>query len=233
MTLDPQQITAQQLQDPSLTPDDLGIIAYLRPDLWNAIVVLPHCPQGLAQWIYDQRSERAAASTPVASAPATGAPGPDVPVAGAPTPSASSAGTSPAIKTMRLVTLGYIFVVIAMFLPIHRWDSYFGTDTEWFVALLATPLIVYFLLCGVGAGLAIGGITRKNPKLQLGAAIMAILNGGFGLFVAFLFINEFGVAGTHCAGLGLYVLAVAGLLMIVGSIFFLVKGRQKGVQTAG
>ncbi|MFY9262650.1 MAG: hypothetical protein WBH82_06825 [Arcanobacterium sp.] len=67
MNYDPHMITANELFDPSVEANDLGNIAYVRPDLWDAILTHPKCHPGLADWIKNQQV--AAAQQPNAHMP--------------------------------------------------------------------------------------------------------------------------------------------------------------------
>ncbi len=57
VAMDPSTVSAADLQNPQISPADLGLLAQYRRDLWPAILSHPQCYPALGQWIQQQMSQ--------------------------------------------------------------------------------------------------------------------------------------------------------------------------------
>lgn len=63
---DPASYTAEELTDPSIDPEVLRHITFVRPDLWDAVLAHPNCYRELAAHIHQQRGEQPQTYSPPA-----------------------------------------------------------------------------------------------------------------------------------------------------------------------
>ena len=68
MAYDPKTITAENMQDPQITAQELADIAAKRPDLWGEVERHPNCYPALQAWIEDRRKDSAPAPEPLSQA---------------------------------------------------------------------------------------------------------------------------------------------------------------------
>lgn len=207
---------ALNLQHPQLPPHELQAIAQRRRDLWPAVAAHPNCPPQLGQWVHGQMGLQTAAPAQLAHAfSADGSSG---------ATAARKKGPFPAWPAI-VGGIAGLLMAISMFLPVAQ----SGPDSlTFFDPSLDFPAWGFFGTYLVAGLLCFFALFINSKVYRVLAGIITLLVGLAGAGMAFYLLSESGKEGyTAYMGIGLYLMAIGGVLLVAMSLALMFTGRKR------